>query len=80
MFLLSKEFLILVLISVAIATPIAWWAMSQWLSNYAYRTDIPWWLFVIVGCISVFIALFTVGFQAIKAATANPVKSIMSGE
>ncbi|MDR2144982.1 MAG: ABC transporter permease [Tannerella sp.] len=75
-FLLSKEFLTLVLISVAVASPIAWWAMDKWLSGYAYRTDIPWWLFVVVGGISVGIALLTVGFQAILAATANPVKSI----
>jgi ABC-type antimicrobial peptide transport system permease subunit len=74
-FLLSKEFLILVLISVAVASPVAWWAMEKWLSNYAYRTDIPWWLFVVVGCISLCIALLTVGFQALKAATANPVKA-----
>ncbi|MDR2145184.1 MAG: ABC transporter permease [Tannerella sp.] len=78
--LLSKEFLMLVLISVAVASPIAWWAMNQWLSGYAYRTDIPWWLFVVVGCISVGIALLTVGFQAVKAATANPVKAISSSE
>jgi len=77
-FLLSKEFLILVLISVAIASPIAWWVMNKWLSNYAYRTDIPWWLFVVVGFVSLSIALLTVGFQAIKAATANPVKAIKS--
>ena len=76
--LLSKEFLILVLVSIAVATPIAWWAMNQWLTGYAYRTNIPWWLFVVVGCMSLGIALLTVGFQAIKAATANPVKSIMS--
>ena len=74
--LLSKEFLILVIISVAVASPIAWWVMNQWLTGYAYRTNIPWWLFVVVGCMSVGIALLTVGFQAIKAATANPVKSI----
>ena len=78
MFLLSKEFLILVLISVAITSPISWWAMNKWLSNYAYRTDIPWWLFVVVGCISLGIALLTVGFQAIKAATVNPVEAIKS--
>jgi ABC-type antimicrobial peptide transport system permease subunit len=77
-YLLSKEFLILVLISVAVASPVAWWAMEKWLSNYAYRTDIPWWLFVVVGCVSLVIALLTVGFQAIKAATANPVKAIKS--
>jgi ABC-type antimicrobial peptide transport system permease subunit len=78
MLLLSKEFLILVLISNAIASPVAWWAMNKWLSNYAYRTNIPWWLFVVVGCMSVGIALLTVGFQAFKAATDNPVKAIKS--
>ncbi|MDR2145182.1 MAG: FtsX-like permease family protein, partial [Tannerella sp.] len=78
--LLSKEFLMLVLISFVIASPVAWWAMSQWLAGYAYRTDIPWWLFVVVGGISLGIALLTVGFQAVKAATANPVKAISSSE
>ena len=78
MYLLSKEFLILVLISFAVASPIAWWAMNKWLSNYAYKTDIPWWLFITVGCISLGVALLTVGFQAFKAATANPVNSIKS--
>ncbi|MDR0796639.1 MAG: ABC transporter permease [Tannerella sp.] len=77
-FLLSKEFLILVMISVSIASPVAWWAMSKWLSGYAYRTDIPWWLFIVVGIISLCIALLTVGFQAIRAAMANPVKAIKS--
>ena len=76
--LLSKEFIILVLISVAVASPIAWWAMEKWLANYAYRTNIPWWLFVVVGCISLGIALLTVGFQAFKAATEDPVKAIKS--
>ena len=76
--LLSKEFLILVLISIAVASPVAWWAMEKWLTNYAYRINIPWWLFVVVGCISTGIALLTVGFQAIKAATANPVEAIKS--
>ena len=76
--LLSKEFLILVLISIAVASPVAWWAMEKWLSNFAYRTDIAWWLFVVVGCLSLGIALLTVGFQAIKAATENPVEAIKS--
>ena len=78
MYLLSKEFLILVLISIVIASPIAWWAMNQWLSGYAYRTDIPWWLFIVVGGMSLGIALLTVGFHAVKAATANPVKTIIT--
>jgi ABC-type antimicrobial peptide transport system permease subunit len=77
-FLLSKEFLILIIISFVIASPIAWWAMNKWLEGYAYRTDIPWWLFVAVGCISLCIALLSVGFQAVKAATANPVNAIKS--
>jgi ABC-type antimicrobial peptide transport system permease subunit len=76
--LLSKEFLILVTISIVIASPVAWWAMNQWLVTYPYRTYIPWWLFIVVGCISLCIALLTVGFQAIKAAMENPVKAIKS--
>ena len=76
--LLSKGFLVLMVISIVIASPIAWWAMEKWLANFAYRTNIPWWLFVLVGIINLGIALLTVGFQAIKAAMANPVKSIKS--
>jgi ABC-type antimicrobial peptide transport system permease subunit len=78
MLLLSKEFLILVAISVAFASPVAWWAMNKWLTNYAYHTNIPWWLFIAVGGLSLCIALVTVGFQAIRAAMANPVESIKS--
>ncbi len=74
--LLSKEFLVLVTCSIIIASPIAWWAMSKWLDSYAYRTDIPWWLFIIVAFLGLFIAFVTVGWQAMKAATANPVKAI----
>ena len=76
--LLSKEFLILVLVSVAVASPVAWWVMNKWLANYAYHTNIPWWLFVVVGGISLCIALLTVGFQAFRTATENPVKAIKS--
>ena len=75
---LSKEFLMLVAISLIIATPVVWWIMNRWLANYAYHTDIPWWLFVMVGGMSLCIALLTVGFRAIKAATANPVETIKS--
>jgi ABC-type antimicrobial peptide transport system permease subunit len=74
--LLSKEFLFLVTVSLAIAIPVAWWAMNQWLTNYAYRTNIPWWLLVVVVILTIAIALITVSFQAIRAATANPVKAI----
>ena len=77
-FLLSKEFLILVLISIVVASPIAWWAMEKWLATYPYRTNIPWWIFIVVGILSLLIALLTVGFQAVKAATTNPVDAIKS--
>jgi putative ABC transport system permease protein len=74
--LLSKEFLQLVIISFIIATPIAWWGMHKWLQVFAYRIDLSWWMFALAGLIAVFIALFTVSFQAIKAALSNPVKSL----
>lgn len=74
--LLSKEFLVLVLIAMAVASPIAWLAMNKWLQNYEYRVDVSWWIFVIAGVVAVFIALLTVSFQAVKAALANPVKSL----
>ena len=76
--LLSREFLLLVLIAVLIASPLAWVAMNKWLQNYEYRIDISWWIFVSASVLSVFIALVTVSFQAIKAARANPVKSLRS--
>ena len=74
--LLSKDFLKLVGIAILIATPVAWWAMSKWLQAFVYRVDISWWMFVLAGCIAILIALITVSFQAIKAAVANPVKSL----
>jgi putative ABC transport system permease protein len=74
--LLSKDFLTLVLISILIASPVAWWAMSKWLQAFTYRVQISWWMFCAAGLIAVLIALFTVSFQAIKAAMANPVKSL----
>jgi putative ABC transport system permease protein len=74
--LLSKDFLTLVVISFIIATPIAWWGMHKWLQVFAYRIDLSWWMFALAGLIAVFIALFTVSFQAIKAAFSNPVKSL----
>ena len=74
--LLSKDFIRLVIISIVIASPIAWWSMSKWLAGYNYHIDISWWIFLAAGFIAILIALFTVSFQAIKAAIANPVKSL----
>ena len=76
--LLSKDFIKLVLIALIIASPIAYWGMHKWLQGFAYRINIQWWVFIIAGFIALFIALFTVSFQAIKAAVANPVKSLRS--
>jgi putative ABC transport system permease protein len=74
--LLSTDFLKLVMVAIVIATPIAWWALNKWLEAFAYRINISWWVFVLAGISAIFIALFTVSFQAIKAAVANPVKSL----
>ena len=74
--LLSKDFLKLVLVSIVIATPLAWWAMSKWLQGFSYRVPITWWMFALAGFIAILIAFFTVSFQAIKAAVANPTKSL----
>ncbi|HKO80984.1 MAG TPA: ABC transporter permease [Chitinophagaceae bacterium] len=74
--LLSKEFLVLVIIAILIASPIAWYAMHEWLQGYSYRINIQWWVFGFSGLMAVLIALLTVSFQAIKAAIANPVKSL----
>ncbi len=73
---LSKDFAKLVLIASVIAFPIAWWVMSKWLQSFAYRVNIGWWVFVIAGIVALTIALITVSLQAIKAAVANPVKSL----
>jgi putative ABC transport system permease protein len=74
--LLSREFMALVVISFLVAAPLAWYFMSKWLSGFAYRTNIGWWVFATAGFLAVCIALFTVSFQAIKAAVTNPVKSL----
>jgi putative ABC transport system permease protein len=74
--LLSKDFLKLVFISCVIAFPVALWAMNSWLQDYQYRTPIQWWIFPFAGLIALAIAMLTVSFQAIKAAIANPVKSL----
>jgi len=73
---LSKDFIILVLIASVIAFPVAWWAMHSWLQDFAYRITIGWWIFLAAGAIAFLIAFITVSSQAIKAALANPVKSL----
>jgi putative ABC transport system permease protein len=74
--LLSFDFVKLVIVSIIIATPVAWYAMNKWLQNYTYRTTIGWGIFLAAGLLAIAIALATVSFQAIKAAIANPVKSL----
>ncbi|GGA95763.1 ABC transporter permease [Puia dinghuensis] len=76
--LLSREFLQLVLLSCAIAFPLAWWAMSDWLSTYTYHTAIHWWVFAIAGGCALVIALLTVSTQAVRAAMSNPINSLRS--
>jgi putative ABC transport system permease protein len=74
--LLSKEFLKLVLVANLIAWPVAWYAMSQWLGDFAYKIDISPLTFVLAAILALIIALLTVSYQSIKAALANPVKSL----
>jgi len=74
--LLTKDFLQLVLLSSIVAFPLAWWVMHEWLQNYAYRIDINWWVFIAAAMLALLIALITISFQAIRAAVANPVKSL----
>ncbi len=76
--LLSKDFLKLVLIAIVIASPIAWYAMNEWLAGFAYKIEISWWVFALAGGLAVGIALLTVSFQSVKAALMNPVKSLRS--
>jgi len=74
--LLSKDFLKLVAIAAVVAFPVAWYFMNKWLQDFAYRISMPWWIFLVAGIIATIIALVTISFQAIKAAVANPVKSL----
>jgi putative ABC transport system permease protein len=73
---ISKDFLILVVVSNVIAWPVAYYFMNKWLQDFAYRISMSWWIFIFAGCIVLAIALVTISFQAIKAATANPVESL----
>ena len=74
--LLSKDFLKLVVIALVIATPVAWYFMNKWLQDFAYRISIGWWVFIAAGSLAILVAFVTIGFQAVKAGVANPVKSL----
>ena len=74
--LLSKDFIKLVALSCLIAFPVAWWMMHNWLQNFQYRIEASWWIFLAAGMAAILIALLTISFQAIKAAIANPIKSL----
>jgi putative ABC transport system permease protein len=76
--LLSRDFIMLVLAALVIAAPLAGWLMGKWLENFAYRINVSWWIYLAAGVIAVAIAFITVSFQAVKAAMANPVKSLRS--
>ena len=76
--LMSREFILLVALAILIASPLAWWAMNTWLQDFAYRITISWWIFAVAGAGAIVIALLTVASQAVKAALANPVKSLRS--
>jgi ABC-type antimicrobial peptide transport system permease subunit len=76
--LLSKDFMILVGVSLFLAIPLAYFSMSSWLQQYAYRTEISWWIPASAGAGTLAITLITVSYQSIKAARANPIKSLRS--
>jgi putative ABC transport system permease protein len=76
--LLSKDFLKLVVVAIVIASPLAYFFMNKWLADFAYRIDIQWWMFLVAGTVAVAVAFLTVSFQSVKAALANPVKSLRS--
>ena len=75
---LSKDFVQLVIIALLVASPIAWFAMNKWLQGFAYRVSMNLWVFILAGASAIFIALITIGFQSVKAALANPVRSLKS--
>jgi len=75
---LSRDFVRLVLVSILVASPIAWWAMTKWLQDFAYRISVSWWMVAVAGVAAVLIAVITISFQSIKAALMNPVKALRS--
>jgi len=74
--LLSKDFMLLVIIGFIIAAPLAWWAMNKWLEDFAYRTPISWWIFAASAMLMIIVALLTLSIQTIRSAVANPVRSL----
>ena len=76
--LLSKEFILLVILSLLVAFPLAWWVMNKWLQDFAYRTDVSWWIFAIAGIVAILIAFITVSVRSITTALSNPVDSLRS--
>jgi putative ABC transport system permease protein len=73
---LSKDFIRLVLLAILIASPIAWYATHKWLQDFAYRINVAWWMFAAAGLGAIVIAMLTISFQSVRAALANPVKSL----
>jgi len=74
--LVSKDFLVIVLMAMFISSPLAWWLMHKWLQGFAYRIEVQWWIFALADALAILIALITVSLQSIKAALANPVDSL----
>jgi putative ABC transport system permease protein len=78
--LLSRDFLVLVGVAIVVASPLAWLYMHNWLQDFAYRTTIVWWVFLLAGAAAIVLALVTIGWQSVRAALADPVKSLRSGQ
>jgi len=78
--LLSRDFLVLVGVAIVVASPLAWLYMHNWLQDFAYRISIGWWVFLLAGGAVIVLALLTIGWQSIRAAMADPVKSLRSGQ
>jgi len=74
--LLSRDFIKLIVIANVIAFPVAWWIMHSWLQDFAYRTALSWWIFILAGASALLIGIVTISLQTIKASLANPVKSL----
>ena len=75
---LARDFVRLVLIATALAAPVAWYSMRQWLQGFAYKVELSWWLFILTWVLATILALLTIGMQSLKAASRNPVRSLQS--